>query len=253
MPADLRAELARARLARGARLGRRARRVRLAAFLPHLERNVELRRRYAECFEGFDGFVDPYDPLLDDFEPGMTTPEMSAVLGELRDGIRPLIAADRRARRRASTIPACTATSRSTPRSAGRARCVDGCRCRRVRGGSTRRCTRSPPRSRRPTSASRPGSTRVHRDRALGGDPRGRPRRCTRTGSRRSSGARRSPSPSRSGFHESQSRLWENWVGRGRPYLERLHAAASRALPRAVRRASTPTRSTAPRTRSSRR
>ncbi len=28
------------------------------------------------------------------------------------------------------------------------------------------------------------------------------------------------------GFHESQSRLWENWVGRGRPYLEHLHAAA---------------------------
>ena len=24
------------------------------------------------------------------------------------------------------------------------------------------------------------------------------------------------------GFHESQSRLWENWVGRGRPYLEHL-------------------------------
>src|SRR5262249_58450405 len=22
------------------------------------------------------------------------------------------------------------------------------------------------------------------------------------------------------GFHESQSRLWENWVGRGRPFLE---------------------------------
>ena len=41
-----------------------------AAFLPYLERNVELRRRYAECFEGFDGFEHPYDPLLDDFEPG---------------------------------------------------------------------------------------------------------------------------------------------------------------------------------------
>ena len=24
------------------------------------------------------------------------------------------------------------------------------------------------------------------------------------------------------GLHESQSRLWENWVGRGRPYLEHL-------------------------------
>jgi len=34
----------------------------------------------------------------------------------------------------------------------------------------------------------------------------------------------RSPlaSPSSLGFHESQSRLWENWVGRGRPYLEHV-------------------------------
>ena len=37
------------------------------------------------------------------------------------------------------------------------------------------------------------------------------------------------------GLHESQSRLWENWVGRGRPYLEHLLPRAARALPRAVR------------------
>ena len=95
---------------------RRARDSDFAAFLPHLERNVELRRRYADCFDGFEGFEHPYDPLLDDFEPGMTTPEMAAVLGELRDGVRPLIAAGRRAAGTPSTTPACTATSRSTPR-----------------------------------------------------------------------------------------------------------------------------------------
>jgi carboxypeptidase Taq len=35
----------------------------------------------------------------------------------------------------------------------------------------------------------------------------------------------RSPlqSPASLGFHESQSRLWENWVGRGRPYLAHLY------------------------------
>jgi carboxypeptidase Taq len=35
-------------------------------FLPALERNVELRRRYIECF---DPSEEPYDILLDDFEP----------------------------------------------------------------------------------------------------------------------------------------------------------------------------------------
>ena len=38
-------------------------------FLPTLERNVELRRRYVECYEGVD---EPYDILLDDFEPYTT-------------------------------------------------------------------------------------------------------------------------------------------------------------------------------------
>ena len=38
-----------------------------ALFLPHLERAVELKRRYIDCFEGYD---EPYDVLLDDFEPG---------------------------------------------------------------------------------------------------------------------------------------------------------------------------------------
>src|SRR5262245_50923690 len=35
-----------------------------ALFLPQLERAVELKHRYIECFEGFD---EPYDVLLDDY------------------------------------------------------------------------------------------------------------------------------------------------------------------------------------------
>ena len=60
--------------------------------LPHLERNVELTRRYADCYEGFPGFSHPYDPLLDEYEPEMTTEQMRAVLGELREGLVPLVA-----------------------------------------------------------------------------------------------------------------------------------------------------------------
>jgi carboxypeptidase Taq len=57
-------------------------------FRPYLERNVELRRRYAECFE----VDEPYDALLDDFEPGMKTAEVRAVFERLKDGLVPLIA-----------------------------------------------------------------------------------------------------------------------------------------------------------------
>jgi carboxypeptidase Taq len=59
-----------------------------ALFLPHLERNVELRRRYAACFE----VDEPYDALLDDFERGMKTAEVREVFAQLKEGLVPLIA-----------------------------------------------------------------------------------------------------------------------------------------------------------------
>ena len=58
-------------------------------FLPVLERNVELRRRYIECFEPQD---EPYDILLDDFEPEMKTAEVSRIFAEVKAELVPLIA-----------------------------------------------------------------------------------------------------------------------------------------------------------------
>ncbi len=81
------------------------------ALLPHLERNVELRGRYAGCYEGFEDFSSTYDALLDEFEPGMRPAEMQRLLADLRDGPG---AAGRRGRRAAaspSTTPACAVPS----------------------------------------------------------------------------------------------------------------------------------------------
>jgi carboxypeptidase Taq len=58
-------------------------------FLPHLERALELKRRYIECFEGY---TEPYDVLLDDYEPGMKTEEVRVVFEELKAALVPLIA-----------------------------------------------------------------------------------------------------------------------------------------------------------------
>ena len=58
-------------------------------FLPHLQRAIELRRRYAACF---DDVAVPYDALLDDFEPGMTTAEVAALFTDLKAGLVPLVA-----------------------------------------------------------------------------------------------------------------------------------------------------------------
>ncbi|MGB2711138.1 MAG: carboxypeptidase M32 [Conexibacter sp.] len=90
VPSELAADLARS----GA-LGHQAwvdarERSDFAAFLPFLERNVELKLRYIECF---DGYADPYDVLLDDYEEGMTSAEVDALFVELRAALVPLIAA----------------------------------------------------------------------------------------------------------------------------------------------------------------
>jgi len=50
-------------------------------FQSHLERIVELRRQYVDFFAPYDHI---YDPLLDDFEPGMKTAQVKAVFDELR-------------------------------------------------------------------------------------------------------------------------------------------------------------------------
>jgi carboxypeptidase Taq len=52
-----------------------------AAFRPHLEDVVRLRRAYADFFAPFDH---PYDPMLDDFERGLKMPQVKAVFDELR-------------------------------------------------------------------------------------------------------------------------------------------------------------------------
>ncbi len=50
-------------------------------FQPYLEKNIALRRAYAGFFAPY---AHVYDPLLDDFEPGMKTSEVQAIFSALR-------------------------------------------------------------------------------------------------------------------------------------------------------------------------
>jgi carboxypeptidase Taq len=60
-----------------------------ARLRPHLEELLELRRRYVSCFEPPD---ETYDVLLDDYEPLMKTAEVRAIFDELKESLQPLIA-----------------------------------------------------------------------------------------------------------------------------------------------------------------
>jgi carboxypeptidase Taq len=50
-------------------------------FQPSLEKIIDLRQRYASIFKPFDHI---YDPLLDDFEPGLKTADVKAIFEALR-------------------------------------------------------------------------------------------------------------------------------------------------------------------------
>ena len=58
-------------------------------FLPYLEKNIELNRRVADAL----GYAKrPYDALLDRSEPGLTTDKLEAIFAELKSAIVPLVA-----------------------------------------------------------------------------------------------------------------------------------------------------------------
>jgi carboxypeptidase Taq len=89
VPADLRGELTRA-AANGYEAWVDARaRSDFGSFLPFLQRNVELRQRYADCFE----VDEPYDALLEDYEPGMKTAEVREVFDVLKPELIALVRA----------------------------------------------------------------------------------------------------------------------------------------------------------------
>src|SRR3954447_20351475 len=90
VPSELRAELTRAG-SFGYRAWLQAREQEdYSIMLPHLERNLELRKQYIACFEP-EG--DPYDVVLDDYEPGMKTAEVEPIFDRLKAALVPLIAA----------------------------------------------------------------------------------------------------------------------------------------------------------------
>jgi carboxypeptidase Taq len=220
VPSDLRAELARASsLAENAWVEAKHRSD-FSLLLPHLERNVELTRRYADCYEGFPGFSHPYDPLLDEYEPEMTTEQMRAVLVGLREGLVPLVreAADGGGAgddpflgdfpaEAQMDLVAELVSELPFPEESWRLDPTEHPFAISIGRGDVRLTTRYDEGNLAMALFSvmheaGHGLYESGVDPELARTPLAKPRSL--------------------GLHESQSRLWENWVARGRPYLERL-------------------------------
>jgi carboxypeptidase Taq len=58
------------------------------SFIPHLERQLELKHRYIECFPETET---AYDVLLEDYEEGLTTGQVNEVFDRLKQELVPLI------------------------------------------------------------------------------------------------------------------------------------------------------------------
>jgi carboxypeptidase Taq len=90
LPADLVSEIARSRSVAEHEWAEARARSDFSLFLPHLERNVELSRRAAECL-GWAPGGEPWDALADDYEPGLTAAGVEAVFTPLRDALQTLV------------------------------------------------------------------------------------------------------------------------------------------------------------------
>ncbi len=90
VPSELRAEISRAGSQANPAWIEARQKSDYSIFLPYLQKNVELKHKYVECFDEADSM---YDILLDDFEPGMKTAEVRALFDDLKQDLVPLIAA----------------------------------------------------------------------------------------------------------------------------------------------------------------
>ena len=203
-----------------------------SAFAPHLERVVELTRRTADAY-GFDEH--PLDPLIDLHEPGMTRDRLAAVFTELREALVPMVStvaevAERGGDRDAPLHgvfdeAAQEAFGRSVIErfgydfSAGRQDRAVHPFCIGVGPGDVRITTRFDP----SFLSTALFSTLHEAGHALYEQGIAPEYARTPLGDGASTGV-----------HESQSRLWENLVGRSRPFWRRFYPDLQQAFPEAL-------------------
>ncbi len=196
-------------------------------FLPFLAKNVDLKFKYVECFDEPEHV---YDVLLDDYEPGMKTAEVRQVFDDLKKDLVPLIAAIRQRADRVSD--ACLhGHFPAEPQRAFALSIVE-------RFGFTPEGWRLDPTVHPFATSLGTGdiriTTRYHED-FIGAGLFGTMHECghglyengvdpalQRTPLSRGTSL---------GIHESQSRMWENLVGRSRPFWKYFFPKLQAAFP----------------------
>ncbi len=197
-------------------------------FLPWLEKIVTLKREEAEAIGYGDGV--PYDALLDDYEPGATAADVSAVFTPLRDELVKLIAAIQESGRQ----PDMSILTHRYPVDAQREFSVQAARKIGFHFDEGRLDVAAHPFC----SAIGPGDCRLttrydahHFPGAFFGVLHEAGHGLYEQGlDKRAYGTPMGGSVSL-GVHESQSRMWENFVGRSRTFWRHFYPALQTAFP----------------------
>ena len=202
-----------------------------ARFQPLLEKTVELKKQEAAAL-GYDDV--PYDPLLDDYEPGAKTAAVRRVLAELREQLVPLVAAIVESGRRPNLdIVHGHCPTAAQERFGLRVAEAIGFDFTAGRLDVTHHpfCTTIGPRDVRLT-------TRYHEDffpSALFSTMHEAGHGIYEQGLRAELFGLPTGEAVSLGIHESQSRMWENLVGRSRSFWEYFYPEAQRTFPEALR------------------
>ncbi|MBI5764000.1 MAG: carboxypeptidase M32 [Planctomycetes bacterium] len=201
-----------------------------AAFAPHLSMLLDLKRKVADCI-GYKG--EPYDALLDEFEPGMTAAEVGRVFDSLRGPLSEFVKRLANAPRQ----PDASILHRHFPRAAQE---KFGKRMAEVIGFDFKAgrldvskhpfCSGTSPGDVRLTTRYyedffSPSVFGVLHEAGHGLYEQGLPAEHLFTPMCQATSL---------GIHESQSRMWENFVGRSRAFWERFFGEAQGAFPAAL-------------------
>lgn len=200
-------------------------------FQPWLEKMLDLKREEAEAIGYGDG--QPYDALLDDYEPGATAAEIQAAFEPLREELVRLVAAIADSPKK----PDGTLLTRHFPEAAQKAFSTKAASAI----GFDFDCGRLDIAAHPFCSGFGPGDCRLttrydehHFPGAFFGTLHEAGHGIYEQGlSHDAFGSAMGESISL-GIHESQSRMWENFVGRSRPFWDFFYASAQEAFPEAL-------------------
>lgn len=199
-----------------------------AEFLPWLERMIALKRQQAAALSG--GHGTPYDALLDEFEPGASSSEIAAIFALLRDELVRLLEAIQGSSRR----PDVSLLTRSYPVAAQEEFAQSAARAVGFDFDAGRLDVAAHPFC----SGMGPGDCRLttrynenHFPSAFFGTLHEAGHGLYEQGLDGSAFGSPMGEAVSLGIHESQSRLWENFVGRSRAFWQRFFPAAQQSFP----------------------